>query len=180
VFLIHPMQVMEEETQPMPWRERLAPLLRDVRFWLLCLMSFGMTLLRSTFTDWANVYLTDVTHASSSEAALGRYCLARTPAHNATVTHPTPLKPDMIPVQHHVPAHRRIQLFACGLAQRQTVACATRPHAPGVLKRVGRYPGLLRPGPRAQSDASARCVPCASSSRFAPSSSTDLNDCAMM
>ncbi len=35
-------------------------------------MSFGLTLLRSTFTDWANVYLTDETHASPSEAALGR------------------------------------------------------------------------------------------------------------
>lgn len=64
-------QVVGTESQPGSWKERIGPLLRNPRFWLLCFMSFGLTLLRSTFTDWANVYLTDETHASPSEAALG-------------------------------------------------------------------------------------------------------------
>lgn len=72
-FSLHT-QIVGEVTQlPTSLKERLLPLFKTPRFWLLCLMSFGLTMIRSTFTDWGNVYLTDQTHASSSEAALGRY-----------------------------------------------------------------------------------------------------------
>jgi OPA family glycerol-3-phosphate transporter-like MFS transporter len=52
-------------------KETILPLVRRPNFWLLCLMSVGMTMLRSTFTDWTIVFLNEVAGTSSQNSALG-------------------------------------------------------------------------------------------------------------
>ncbi len=47
----------------------LRPLATDVSFWLVCVMSFGLTLVRETFNNWNPTYLQNVAGLSSDGAA---------------------------------------------------------------------------------------------------------------
>jgi len=66
-------QFVEAQSKLVAVRANFSVLLMEPRFYLLCFMAFGLNLSRSTFTDWMNVYLSEVTHVSPSEAALGRF-----------------------------------------------------------------------------------------------------------
>ncbi len=47
----------------------LAPLLANGLFWLVCVMNFGLTLIRETFNFWTPLYLKEVAQMSDSGAA---------------------------------------------------------------------------------------------------------------
>jgi OPA family glycerol-3-phosphate transporter-like MFS transporter len=47
----------------------LAPLGRSRAFWLICLISLGMTLMRETFNTWTPTYFTEAVRLSKAEAA---------------------------------------------------------------------------------------------------------------
>ena len=47
----------------------LAPFLRSVSFWFVCLLSFGLTLIRETFNLWTPTYLVEAAGLSNSRAA---------------------------------------------------------------------------------------------------------------
>jgi OPA family glycerol-3-phosphate transporter-like MFS transporter len=47
----------------------LLPLLKDTTFWLVCLLSIGLTLIRETFNFWTPTYLRDVVGMSEGTAA---------------------------------------------------------------------------------------------------------------
>jgi OPA family glycerol-3-phosphate transporter-like MFS transporter len=47
----------------------LLPLLTDFTFWLICLMSVGLTLIRETFNFWTPTYLVEVAKMSKGTAA---------------------------------------------------------------------------------------------------------------
>nr|MDQ3331809.1 MFS transporter [Planctomycetota bacterium] len=49
----------------------LAPLLSSGLFWLVCGMSFGLTLIRETFNTWTPTYLTEAVELKVGAAALG-------------------------------------------------------------------------------------------------------------
>jgi OPA family glycerol-3-phosphate transporter-like MFS transporter len=48
---------------------RLATYFRDSSFWLICVLSFGLTLIRETFNAWTPAYLVEVHGLSAAEAA---------------------------------------------------------------------------------------------------------------
>lgn len=48
----------------------LTPFFRSVSFWLICLISFGLTLIRETFNFWTPTYLNEVAQLSPGRAAL--------------------------------------------------------------------------------------------------------------
>jgi OPA family glycerol-3-phosphate transporter-like MFS transporter len=58
-----------EARRPSVW-ELLRPLLASRLFWLVCGMSFGLTLIRETVNFWTPTYLTEVAGLDSGEAAL--------------------------------------------------------------------------------------------------------------
>jgi OPA family glycerol-3-phosphate transporter-like MFS transporter len=58
-----------ESHRPESLRELLRPLLGNLVFWLSCLLSFGLTLIRETFNLWTPTYLTDVAGLEVAEAA---------------------------------------------------------------------------------------------------------------
>jgi OPA family glycerol-3-phosphate transporter-like MFS transporter len=47
----------------------LAPLLKSFSFWLVCMMSFGLTLIRETFNFWTPSYLAETAGMSADQAA---------------------------------------------------------------------------------------------------------------
>ena len=49
----------------------LIPFLTSASFWLVCLLSFGLTLIRETFNFWTPTYLNEVAQLSAGQAALG-------------------------------------------------------------------------------------------------------------
>ena len=46
----------------------ILPLVRSPRFWLVCILSFGFTVLRETFNDWTPTYLNEVGRMSVADA----------------------------------------------------------------------------------------------------------------
>ncbi len=48
----------------------LIPLLKDPVFWVVCILSFGFTMLRETFNNWIPTYLHEVNHLSKGDAAM--------------------------------------------------------------------------------------------------------------
>jgi MFS transporter, OPA family, glycerol-3-phosphate transporter len=48
----------------------LWPLATDFSFWLVCIMSFGLTLIRETFNNWNPTYLQEVAGLAKDRAAL--------------------------------------------------------------------------------------------------------------
>ena len=48
----------------------LLPLLTNPVFWVVCILSFGFTMVRETFNNWIPTYLVEVTHMKKSDAAL--------------------------------------------------------------------------------------------------------------
>jgi OPA family glycerol-3-phosphate transporter-like MFS transporter len=61
----------QEGQNPRPVRvmSLVRPLLRSKTFWLVCLMSLGMTLVRETFNLWTPTYFSEVVGLSKSAAA---------------------------------------------------------------------------------------------------------------
>lgn len=57
------------ELRPESLADLLLPLLKSPTFLLVCVMSFGLTVLRETFNFWTPTYLVQVTHLSASDAA---------------------------------------------------------------------------------------------------------------
>ena len=58
-----------EKPKPADLMSLVRPLLRSKTFWLVCLMSLGMTLVRETFNLWTPTYFSDVLGLSKSAAA---------------------------------------------------------------------------------------------------------------
>lgn len=48
----------------------LAPLLRSLTFWLICVMNFGLTLIRETFNFWTPTFLFETTNLKVGQAAI--------------------------------------------------------------------------------------------------------------
>jgi len=57
------------ESRPQSWRELLLPLVRSRAFVLVCLLSFGTTIIREVFNSWIPTYLRDDMGYSVSNAA---------------------------------------------------------------------------------------------------------------
>src|SRR5262245_35370982 len=51
------------------WRQRIAPLVRNRAFWLVCGMSLGLTFLRETLTFWSPTFLNKVVNLAAGDAA---------------------------------------------------------------------------------------------------------------
>ena len=58
------------QTKPENLTDLLRPLLRSRTFWLMCTISFGLTLIRETFTFWTPTFLNEVTGLGAGEAAV--------------------------------------------------------------------------------------------------------------
>jgi OPA family glycerol-3-phosphate transporter-like MFS transporter len=58
-----------DSERPESLRALLAPLLRSPAFWLVCAMSFGLTLTRETFNFWTPLYLIETAGLSKDQAA---------------------------------------------------------------------------------------------------------------
>lgn len=58
-----------EAPQPADLMDLLWPLATDLSFWLVCIMSFGLTLIRETFSNWNPTYLQNVAGLSADRAA---------------------------------------------------------------------------------------------------------------
>jgi OPA family glycerol-3-phosphate transporter-like MFS transporter len=58
-----------EESRPANFREFLATFGRSPTFWLVCFLSFGVTLLRETFNLWTPTYFTEALGFSAADAA---------------------------------------------------------------------------------------------------------------
>jgi sugar phosphate permease len=58
-----------EQPRPADLKSLLAPFLRSKTFWLVCLMSLGMTLVRETFNLWAPTYFSDSVGLGKAAAA---------------------------------------------------------------------------------------------------------------
>jgi OPA family glycerol-3-phosphate transporter-like MFS transporter len=58
------------EAKPPGLRELLAPLLRSPAFWLTCVLSLGLTLLRETFNNWVPTYFKEGVGLSPGRAAV--------------------------------------------------------------------------------------------------------------
>jgi OPA family glycerol-3-phosphate transporter-like MFS transporter len=59
-----------EAPRPEGVGELLLPLVRSPVFWLSCVISFGLTLIRETFNFWTPTYLTDVAGLNARPAAI--------------------------------------------------------------------------------------------------------------
>jgi OPA family glycerol-3-phosphate transporter-like MFS transporter len=57
-------------TRPDNLWDLLIPLLTSFPFWLVCLVSIGLTLIRETFNNWNPIYLTEVCGMGQDDAAL--------------------------------------------------------------------------------------------------------------
>lgn len=57
------------ESRPTDLRDLLRPYVTAVPFWLVCVVSFGLTLIREAFNAWIPVYLVDVHGLSIGHAA---------------------------------------------------------------------------------------------------------------
>lgn len=57
------------DARPQTLRSLLAPYLSSGSFWLVCLISFGLTLIRETFNIWTPIYLVDAQRLSVAQAA---------------------------------------------------------------------------------------------------------------
>jgi OPA family glycerol-3-phosphate transporter-like MFS transporter len=51
-------------------RELLMPFFKSPAFWIILILSFGLTLIRDTFGEWLPLYLTEVGHLSAGKASL--------------------------------------------------------------------------------------------------------------
>ena len=62
----------EEGNDPRPesLRSLLVPLLSSFSFWLICFISFGLTLVRETFNFWTPTYLDEVAQLPPGQAAM--------------------------------------------------------------------------------------------------------------
>jgi len=58
-----------DQERPTSLGSLLAPLLKSLSFWLVCVMSFGLTLIRETFNFWTPSYLADTAGMSAETAA---------------------------------------------------------------------------------------------------------------
>jgi OPA family glycerol-3-phosphate transporter-like MFS transporter len=58
-----------EEPAPSGLKDLLGPLLRSGTFWLVCLLSLGVTLVRETFNLWTPTYFNQVVELSQASAA---------------------------------------------------------------------------------------------------------------
>jgi OPA family glycerol-3-phosphate transporter-like MFS transporter len=58
-----------EKNRPENLKQLLAPFLGDLSFWLVLVLSFGLTLIRETFNLWTPTYLTEIGHLSAGSAA---------------------------------------------------------------------------------------------------------------
>lgn len=70
----NPINLFHDATEPTqrPTLVRLlAPLLSSGLFWLVCGMSFGLTLIRETFNTWTPTYLNEAVNLKVGAAALG-------------------------------------------------------------------------------------------------------------
>lgn len=56
------------KARPQGLADLLLPLLRSPRFWLVCTLSFGFTVLRETFNDWTPTYLNEIGRMSVADA----------------------------------------------------------------------------------------------------------------
>ena len=54
---------------PLNLRELLAPYAKSPSFWLVCIISFGLTLIRETFNFWTPVYLKEIARVDDATAA---------------------------------------------------------------------------------------------------------------
>lgn len=57
------------EQQPLDLRNLLVPLITSGEFWVVCLLSLGLTLLRETFNTWTPTYFVEVAGSTSAQAA---------------------------------------------------------------------------------------------------------------
>lgn len=57
-----------QKERPQGLADLLLPLVRSPRFWLVCILSFGFTVLRETFNDWTPTYLNEIGHMSVADA----------------------------------------------------------------------------------------------------------------
>ncbi len=64
-----PDNVYGSETERVPWQQLIWPLMQRRAFWLVCGMSFGMTLIRETLSFWTPQYLKEVAGLTAGEAA---------------------------------------------------------------------------------------------------------------
>lgn len=46
------------------------PLLKSLPFYLICIMSVGLTFIRETFREWSPIYLKEALQVGSSEAVI--------------------------------------------------------------------------------------------------------------
>lgn len=58
-----------DSERPESIRTLLGPLLRRPSFWMVCVMSLGLTLIRETFNFWTPTYLIDTAGLSTADAA---------------------------------------------------------------------------------------------------------------
>ena len=58
-----------DESKPHSLTDLLRPYLTSLPFWLVCGLSFGMTLIRETLNIWVPVYLVDAHHVAPGAAA---------------------------------------------------------------------------------------------------------------
>jgi OPA family glycerol-3-phosphate transporter-like MFS transporter len=58
-----------DNARPESLRSLLGPLLRSPAFWIVCFMSFGLTVIREAFTFWSPLYLVQFAHAEEGRAA---------------------------------------------------------------------------------------------------------------
>ena len=58
-----------QEKKPSTLAGLMLPLLRNPIFWVVCILSFGFTLVRETFQNWTPTYLTEVAHMNKGDAA---------------------------------------------------------------------------------------------------------------
>ena len=57
------------EDRPVDLRALLEPLLRNSSFWIVCILSFGTTLVRGTFDEWTPTYFISASGFSVAQAA---------------------------------------------------------------------------------------------------------------
>lgn len=66
----HPAVLVDPGAKAASWRERLAPLLRSPAFLVVCLLSFGFTLMRETFNEWTPTYFEEFAGLAKGDAGM--------------------------------------------------------------------------------------------------------------
>jgi OPA family glycerol-3-phosphate transporter-like MFS transporter len=66
----HPAVLVDPMAKKADWRERLVPLLRSPAFLVVCLLSFGFTLMRETFNEWTPTYFEEFAGLAKGDAGL--------------------------------------------------------------------------------------------------------------